>query len=147
MGQKNKDFYYTKTYANADFNSTALDSVAYELTDCNCLTNVKFIVEGNYTIMQYERYRYGELYIDTVGFVRDVVLIKVKDDVVIESYFIPCGWRDPPITDVILYSSKRIYFKQKIKIKKIKLTNMKLSTLTFLTSDLAKRMRYLIYPK
>ena len=145
-GQISKDFYYTRTYAHADFNSSALDSAAYELMDCNCLKNIHFIVEGDYTILQYERYRYGELYLDTVGFVRDVFLLKVKNDIIIESYFIPCDWKEPPITAVILSSSKHISFKQKIKIKKLELTNMESGTLTFLSYDVAKKMRYLLNP-
>lgn len=114
--------------------------------DCNCLKNIHFIVEGDYTILQYERYRYGELYLDTVGFVRDVFLLKVKNDIIIESYFIPCDWKEPPITAVILSSSKHISFKQKIKIKKLELTNMESGTLTFLSYDVAKKMRYLLNP-
>jgi len=71
--------------------------------------------------MQYERYRYGELYIDTFGFVRDIVLIKVIDGFIVESYYIPCDWREPPITAVILYSNKRLKFSKKIRLKKLNL--------------------------
>lgn len=134
FGQECYNFFYTKTYAYADFNSTALDSVAYELMDCNCLMNVKFIEGGDYTIMQYERYRYGELYIDTFGFVRDIVLIKVIDGFIVESYYIPCDWREPPITAVILYSNKRFKFSKKIRLKKLKLKNIGLNIVNILDS-------------
>ena len=82
--------------------------------------------------MQFERYRYGELYIDTFGFVRDIVLIKVIDGSIVESYFIPCDWKEPPITAVILYSNKRLKLSKRIKIKKLKLKNIGLNTVNIL---------------
>lgn len=82
--------------------------------------------------MQFERYRYGELYIDIYGFVRDIILIKVKDGFIVESYFIPCDWKEPPITAVILFSNKRIKFSKKIRLKKLELKNIGSNTVNIL---------------
>ncbi len=132
FGQECRTFYYTKKYEQMDFNGKVLDSLDFGTLDCNCLETKNLFCEGDFNILQFERYRYGELYIDTFGFVRDIVLIKVTDGFIVESYFIPCDWKEPPITAVILYSNKRLKLSKKIKLKELKLKNIGLNTVNIL---------------
>ncbi|MBO4542329.1 MAG: hypothetical protein J5725_04020 [Bacteroidales bacterium] len=132
FGQECFNFYYTGNYEQVDFNGQTLYSLDYDTLDCKCLDRTKFFCKGDFNIMQFERYRYGELYIDIYGFVRDIILIKVKDGFIVESYFIPCDWKEPPITAVILFSNKRIKFSKKIRLKKLELKNIGSNTVNIL---------------
>lgn len=132
FAQNGYNFYYTRTYEKMGLNVNALNSLNFETQVCNCLEITKFLCNEDSKIMQFERYRYGELYIDSFGFVRDIVLIKVIDGFIVESYFIPCDWKEPPITAVILFSNKRVKFTKKIRLKKLKLKNIEPNTVNIL---------------
>ena len=143
LGQSCSNFFYTKTYEQADFSRQTLDSVAYGILDCNDLISIGFIVKGNFTILQFERYIYGDLWPDDIGFVREVILIKIEKDIVVESYFLPCDWAEVPITVAIAHSTERILYRNGLNIKKLKWTVLEPSVIS---SGVEKKQGRLIIP-
>ena len=154
MCQNRRDFYYTETYNDVDFNSSAFDSAAFGLMDpCNCMKIINFEIDssyslihhGGYTILQYEIHIYGMKDPFTVGFSKEIILIKLLNDVIVESYWIPCDWEEPPITTQILHSTTQIPYRQKIRVKKLKFKNIESVTCPTLdrTKRRIKRMRFL----
>ena len=148
-GQSSPDFYYTGAYRQVDFNRDAFfteefDTLYYGMVDCNCLMDRNFIVKGECNIYQFDRHRYGDLYPDSVGFVREIILVKVKDGFIEESYFIPCDWKEPPMTEVMQVSHERVPFKKRISIKRLKFE--KLDKSYPIDGGRFGKMRYLMFP-
>ena len=144
FGQSCSDFYYTKTFEQTDFNRQGIDSVAYGILDCNNLIDIGFIIKGDFTILQFERYTFGDLWPDDFGFVREMVLIKIDNGWVVESYFLPCDWAEVPITVAIVHSAKRILYRNGLNIKKIKWTAIESSVIS---SELEKKKGKLRIPR
>ena len=130
----NRDAFFTEEF----------DTLYYGMVDCNCLMDRNFIVKGEYNIYQFDRHRYGDLYPDSVGFVREIILVKVKDGFIEESYFIPCDWKEPPMTVVMQVSHQRVPFKKRISIKRLKFE--KLDKNSTIGVEYFGKMRSLMFP-
>ena len=148
-GQSSPDFYYTGAYRQVDFNRDAFFTEDFHdyyfgMTDCNWLRNSGIIVNGECNIYQFDRHRYGRLYLDSVGFVREIILVKVKDGFIEESYLIPCDCKELPVTAFFMVSHQRVPFKKRISIKRLKFE--KLDKSHPIDGGWFGKMRYLMFP-
>ena len=148
-GQSSPDFYYTGAYRQVDFNRDAFFTEDFHdyyfgMTDCNWLRNSGIIVNGECNIYQFDRHRYGDLYPDSVGFVREIILVKVKDGFIEESYFIPCDCKELPVTAFFMVSHQRVPFKKRISIKRLKFE--KLDKNSTIGVEYFGKMRSLMFP-
>lgn len=112
-GQENnfyiKQITYQSDFDFIDFND--IDNIPMDRLSIN-MFNLK---EGKYTIYCFERKKLGESK-DNINspLQSDYLLIKTDKGKIIESYYLPLSWREPPISNVILSSKKEIKISSKI---------------------------------
>lgn len=107
------DFWITQKYEKVDFYSERVQEMSRYMDSTGMGLDSVFAVKfGDYNIVNFERYIYGESIDGGYTFVRQVIVVKYNmSKTIIEGYFIPFGWKEYPITPVILKTNCHLKLK------------------------------------
>lgn len=111
------DFWITQRYEKSDLYNNRIQNISLFMDSTGMdLDSVFAIKPGNHSIVFFERYIYGESVDGGYAFVRQAVITKVDtNNIVQESFFVPFGWKEYPITPLILKSNTHFELKSGIK--------------------------------
>lgn len=114
MKGQESNFYIKQISYKVDFDKINIDDI--DSIPIDSLSINKFnLIEGKYTIYFFERKILGKSKDDiNLPIKYDLIIIKVDNEKLIESYYFPLSWREPPISNVILNSKKGIKISKKL---------------------------------
>ena len=111
------DFRYTKTINNSDFINERITNIDSYLSGDFPIDSVFAIVNGKFDIVFFERYSYGYSVMGEYTFSHEVIISKVLDGKIVESYFVPLDWKEPPMHYQIQISRQKLPIEQVMRIK------------------------------
>jgi hypothetical protein len=126
------------------FNSSKGQSTSFYLKDINYLSDLNYkaiahideypldklidsvfnVQRGKYTIYRFERISTSESK-DNLNLKenKELIIVKVSENIIVEAYYCPLNWGEPPISHVFLVSQKEIRLAKKISTKRMKFKN------------------------
>ena len=112
------DFRYTKTIRNSDFIYERIANIeSYLSKGDNPIDSVFATVNGINDIVFFERYSYGYSVVGEYTFSHEAIISKVLDGNIIESYFVPFDWKEPPMSYQIQISRKKLPMEHVMHVK------------------------------
>lgn len=122
--QNNNAFYLKREYPMSDLNYFGIENIdEYQFESLvDSVFNVK---PGIYSVRIYERISKSDTKSqDNLKENIELIIVKIIDNQIIETYYCPLNWREPPISRVLLHSKEKIKLSNKIPLKKIKMRNV-----------------------
>jgi hypothetical protein len=121
---QNSEFLLRDIHYQSDINYSAISKI----DDCsleNLIDSVFNIQEGKFTIYRFERIST----IDTKDNLRtkenkEIIITKVLGNKILEAYYCPLSWREPPISHVVLVSQKKVRLSKEVSVKRLKFKNL-----------------------
>lgn len=120
QGQES-DFYINQVFCNADLVEDEFNRIDDRPLDSLDIDD--FIMNGGgYTVYCFIRRMVCESKdsLRTVDFGMEYILVKVKGKRILESYYLPFSWREPPISNVVLRSRKNRKISRRVCTKYIR---------------------------
>ena len=130
-----------QTFLLLAFNSSKSQNALFYLKDINYLSDINYksitnideypldkLVDsvfnmqvGKYTIYRFERISPSESK-DNLNPKenKELIIAKVSENKIVEAYYCPLNWREPPISNVLLVSKKKIRLTKRFSTKKMK---------------------------
>ena len=114
------DFLFTKMVRNADFCYDRISVIDEYLSKNDVPIDSVFAVrKGDFDILFFERYCYGESVLGGYIFAHEAIISKVKDGYIVESYFVSFDWKEPPLSLPVQISKKKMKLGEKIKVERL----------------------------
>lgn len=111
------DFLFTKTKSNSDFIFERIANIDDYLLESDVSMDSVFETQnGVFDIIFFERYVYGESVLGHYAFFHEAIISKVYEGIITESYFVSYDWKEPPLSNPIQVSHKKLPIKREIKI-------------------------------
>lgn len=117
-------FQLTDKIENSDFNHNNIREID-SLKLIGSLNIDSYLYEkGNFDIYIFTRVFKGEAKNGKIMEFTEKIFVKVSEEFIVESYYIPYSWNEPPIKNVILYSNKKIKLKNILLIEELNYINI-----------------------
>ena len=127
------------------FNSSSGQSALFHLKDIHYLSDVNFnaisnidkypldnlidsvfnVQAGKYIVYRFERFSVANSK-DNLNSkeYQELIIAKVSGNIIVEAYYCPLSWREPPISSVVLVSQRKVRLKKRLSTKKMKFKNI-----------------------
>lgn len=93
------DFFYTKINRDSDFIKERVENIDEYMKINSCpIDSVFAIINGEYDIVFFERYKYGNSIYGGYIFSHQAIISKVYKGNIVESYFVSYNWAEPPLS-------------------------------------------------
>ena len=114
-----KDIYYL-----SDVNFNAISNIDKYPLD-NLIDSVFNVQAGKYIVYRFERFSVSNSK-DNLNSkeYQELIIAKVSGNIIVEAYYCPLSWREPPISSVVLVSQRKVRLKKRLSTKKMKFKNI-----------------------
>lgn len=118
-------FHLKDSFERSDLNYSAISNMDYSNYD-HLLDSVFNAVRGKFKIYRFVRFSKGisKDNVDPDSTFKELIVLKVKNNIVLEGYYVPLDWREPPISSVLLKSTTRIAFKDFLNTDDLKFVSL-----------------------
>ncbi|MCD6010886.1 MAG: hypothetical protein K0Q79_748 [Flavipsychrobacter sp.] len=126
-------FYLEQIKYNSDFN---FHNIISKVDTCAIDSIKKLVLSlevGRYTVYVFEREISGISHDDNPNIRQELIIMKVIKNTIVESYYFPLNWREPPVSAVILGSQKKVKIKDKLSTDSLSLKPISTSEINILT--------------
>jgi hypothetical protein len=114
-------FYLKDVAEKSDINYAGLSNVNEYNSAQQLLDSVFNIKEGNYKVYRFIReivpVKKDRVNEDTIS--QELIVLKVSGTTIIEAYYCPLHWKEPPVSSVLLKSKNKVPISQKVKVEEL----------------------------
>ena len=117
------DFKVQQVHEEACFNKSGLDSISNFIGEESLFKNVFNTLNGEYTIYQLTRgvTKKGTKKDYGSSSTTELLMVGVAEGVIVEVYFFPLNWREPPLEGVLFYSTPNLKLAESFNVSELNL--------------------------